>query len=529
MKFREQNILLSDAVNDQSRILYDRTPRDRVEKVAPFLTLDGDPYPPSSTAGSCGSSTATRRPASTRTRSRSIARATPPRTRSPADTNVVALEAAAGQLHAQLGQGHRRRVRRHRHALRLGRAGPVLKAWKKIFPATVKPLSADQRRADVAPALPGGPVQGAAAAARPLPRDRRRRRSSAARTTGRCPPTRPSQPATAGLQPPYYLSLQMPDQDRRRVLADVGVHPADAAARSAERAHRLPGRGLPTPGSRPGQRRAGYGKLRLLQLPKDTVVPGPGAGAEQLQRRHRRQQPAQPPGGGQRATQVEYGNLLTLPLGGGLLYVQPVYVQRPGRAPFPLLQKVLVAFGDKIGFADTLQCALDQVFKAAAGATPAVHRRPGRHDDQDSGAGSDTTTSPSGSACDRRRDAAAPGNAAAAAQQALADASQAIDATARRRWRAATSRPTARPRTGSSAVTRALAARGSWARRPRAASAPRRAARRRRRRGSPARRPARRRAGSAAAAARICPAATAVGNAGESRRGVEQLGSSLGS
>src|SRR5205085_7461562 len=45
IKFREQNILLSDAVTDQSRIMYDRSPRDRVEKVAPYLTLDGDPYP----------------------------------------------------------------------------------------------------------------------------------------------------------------------------------------------------------------------------------------------------------------------------------------------------------------------------------------------------------------------------------------------------------------------------------------------------------------------------------------------------
>ena len=33
------------AVNDNSKLLYVRNPRDRVEKVAPFLTLDGDPYP----------------------------------------------------------------------------------------------------------------------------------------------------------------------------------------------------------------------------------------------------------------------------------------------------------------------------------------------------------------------------------------------------------------------------------------------------------------------------------------------------
>jgi uncharacterized membrane protein (UPF0182 family) len=31
--------------NDNSKLLYIRDPRERVEKVAPFLTLDGDPYP----------------------------------------------------------------------------------------------------------------------------------------------------------------------------------------------------------------------------------------------------------------------------------------------------------------------------------------------------------------------------------------------------------------------------------------------------------------------------------------------------
>ena len=43
--YRERNFLLSDAVNDNSKVLYVRDPRDRVEKVAPFLEVDGDPYP----------------------------------------------------------------------------------------------------------------------------------------------------------------------------------------------------------------------------------------------------------------------------------------------------------------------------------------------------------------------------------------------------------------------------------------------------------------------------------------------------
>ena len=75
IKFRTEHILLSDRVTAESQILYDRDPRERVEKVAPFLTLDGDPYPAVVDGrGACGSSTATPRPTHTRTRSPTFAR-----------------------------------------------------------------------------------------------------------------------------------------------------------------------------------------------------------------------------------------------------------------------------------------------------------------------------------------------------------------------------------------------------------------------------------------------------------------------
>jgi uncharacterized membrane protein (UPF0182 family) len=44
-EYGERNILFSDAISEGSRIMYNRDPRDRVEKVAPWLTVDGDPYP----------------------------------------------------------------------------------------------------------------------------------------------------------------------------------------------------------------------------------------------------------------------------------------------------------------------------------------------------------------------------------------------------------------------------------------------------------------------------------------------------
>jgi uncharacterized membrane protein (UPF0182 family) len=54
--------------------------------------------------------------------------------------------------------------------------------------------------------------------------------------------------------------------------------------------------------------------------------------------------------------------------------VQPVYVRATGNtAAYPLLQKVLVSFGDQIGFSETLQGALDQVFGGDSGTTESTN------------------------------------------------------------------------------------------------------------------------------------------------------------
>ena len=76
---------------------------------------------------------------------------------------------------------------------------------------------------------------------------------------------------------------------------------------------------------------------------------------------------------------------------GGLLYVQPVYVQSSSGTQYPLLRKVLVSFGDNVGFADTLSEALDQVFGGDSGATTGEQAVNG-----DAGAANDTNESTDG-------------------------------------------------------------------------------------------------------------------------------------
>jgi uncharacterized membrane protein (UPF0182 family) len=160
-------------------------------------------------------------------------------------------------------------------------------------------------------------------------------------------------------------------------------------------------------GDNKGEKASGYGKLRLLTLPSSDTVPGPG----QVQNNFNSD-----PGVSQQLnllrqgkTDVISGNLLTLPVGGGLLYVQPVYVKSTGETSYPLLQKVLVAFGDKIAFQDTLDGALDVLFGGNSGATAGDNGAGG-------GGGSGTTTPPT----------AGTGGSNPALEAALVDARQAI-------------------------------------------------------------------------------------------------------
>lgn len=45
LRFGQVNFLISDLITDESRVLFERGVRDRIERVAPFLQLDHDPYP----------------------------------------------------------------------------------------------------------------------------------------------------------------------------------------------------------------------------------------------------------------------------------------------------------------------------------------------------------------------------------------------------------------------------------------------------------------------------------------------------
>ncbi len=343
LKFGEPNIVLSGRVNDASKILYERNPRERVKKVAPWLTVDGNAYP-AVVDGKIvwvvdGYTTSNNFPNAQRL--------------SLQETTTDTLTATGGT--AVLPSDQVTYVRNSVKATVDAYTGdvvlyewderdPLLKGWMSAFPDSVQP------KEDIPAALldhlrypedifkvqrdilnsyhvtdPGTFFQGSDRWE--LPED-------------------PSASASGTLQPPYYLSVQMPGtqgpafsltsvytpKGRENLAAFVAVNsvPSDPE----------------------------YGKFAILRSTSDRID-GPSQIANNIQSDEAvaakllsfRNQPD---------VSLEYGNLLTVPAGSGLLYVQPIYTRRSSvEGSFPQLQYVVASFGEDVGIGRNLEEALE--------------------------------------------------------------------------------------------------------------------------------------------------------------------------
>lgn len=368
IKFGSEQILFSDRVNSESQILYDRDPHLRVSKVAPYLTLDGRAYPAvvdmdddESTRADLvwiidGYTTTSNYPYSAL---QSLEEAT---TDSLTVDGGLVIGPAPEQVN-YIRNSVKAVVNAYDGSVTLyqwDEEDPILQTWMNVFPDHIEPMSE---------------ISGDLMSHLRYPEDlfkvQRELLSSyhvtdaASFYSGGNFWNVPNDP-TAGQgvpQPPYYLTLQMPDQDEALFSLTSSFIPGGQTDRNILTGFLAVDSET---GNTPGQVREGYGQLRLLELPSDVTVPGPG----QVQNTFNSNPTISTElnlleSGG---SQVIRGNLLTLPVGGGLLYVQPVYVQASAGTQYPLLQRVLVAFGEEIGFASTLTEALDQVFDGDSGA-----------------------------------------------------------------------------------------------------------------------------------------------------------------
>ncbi|MBI0378929.1 UPF0182 family protein, partial [Streptomyces albiflaviniger] len=339
--FGEPQILYSGAIGDGSRILYNRTPKERVEKVAPWLTIDGDAYPavvhgrikwivdaytttngyPYASRTTLGDSTAD--------------------SLSNGDRSVVAQQNKVNYIRNSV----KATVDAYDGTVKLyewDSKDPVLKTWEKAFPGTVEPKEK---------------ISGELMEHLRYPQDLFKVQRELLTRYHVTDPTQfysgsdawqvPEDPThkEGNAVPPYYLSMRMPDQKGQTFSLTTTFTPngrpnlgafmsIDADANSKD-----------------------YGTIRLLKVTSN--VPGP----QQVQSELNGDPEVAEFVRNLRGTDsdIEYGNLLTVPLDNGFLYIEPVYA-RGGSANYPLLKKVGVSYGKETVFKDTLGEALDAVF-----------------------------------------------------------------------------------------------------------------------------------------------------------------------
>ncbi|WP_327288852.1 UPF0182 family membrane protein [Streptomyces sp. NBC_01198] len=355
VSFGEPKILYSGAIGKDSKILYNRTPKERVEAVAPWLTIDGDPYP--AVVGKKvewvvdAYTTSDSYPYASRT----TLGDTTADSQTDSQRSVVARQNQVNYIRNSV----KATVDAYDGTVTLYQwdtQDPVLKTWMKAFPHTVKP------KADIPADL---------LAHLRYPEDLfkvQREMLTTYHVTKAADFSSSSQvwavpddpAAKAGKAvPPYYMSLRMPGQDAKAFSLTTTFTPSKQDSLSAFMA-------VDADASSPD-----YGTIRVLQLPTSPTVDGPKLVQAKINSNSQSAPKINDLKRSGADSTVEYGNLLTVPLDGGLLYVEPVYVRTTG-IDSPLLSSVAALYDGDITYQPTLAAALDDLFGPSGGSTPAA-------------------------------------------------------------------------------------------------------------------------------------------------------------
>jgi uncharacterized membrane protein (UPF0182 family) len=160
---------------------------------------------------------------------------------------------------------------------------------------------------------------------------------------------------------PYYTILQMPDSGKPEFVLMLPFTPASSQTNTRNNmvswlAARMDG--------------DKYGQLVLYTLPKNIEIDGPLQIESRID-----QDPSisqQLALWNQKGSSVIRGNLLVLPVGGNFLYVEPIYLQAQQSGSIPELKRIVLAYQDKLVMTENLGQALVGIFgnKAPQPSTP---------------------------------------------------------------------------------------------------------------------------------------------------------------
>ena len=345
LRYQEMNLVLSDRVHGDSKIIFERDPRARVEKVAPWLTTDSKTYP-AVIDGRIkwivdGYTTLSALPYSEQT---SLTETTVDAL-NPDGTNQRLITDEVGYIRNSV----KATVDAYDGTVELyefDTEDPVLKVWQGIFPDTVNPESeiSEELRQHMRYPEDMFKVQ-RELLARYHVSDPGVFFTNDAFWSVPGDPTAPEGRQELN-QPPYYVVASDPETQESSFQL---ITPYRGLNREFLSAHM-------TVSSDPET----YGKMTVRVLPTNTQTQGPKQAQDAMMSSD---QVARDRTLWEGSNDLHNGNLLTLPVGGGeILYVEPIYSQRKNQeSAFPKLLRVLVSYKGRVGYAPTISESLAQV------------------------------------------------------------------------------------------------------------------------------------------------------------------------
>ncbi len=339
LRFGDFNLLISNQLTDSSQILFNRSLTERVQAIAPFLTYDRDPYIVSADGRLLwiwdAYTTSDRYPDAQPLGGDLFNGMNYVR-----NSVKVVVDAYDGSVNFYIADP----------------SDPIINAWARIFPGLFQPLSAmngdlqahlrypeDQFTAQNEQYLLYH-VAADANGAETLygQNDRWSFASQQTDVNGQ-----------SSVVAPYYVIMKLPGEQSAEFVLIQPLVLASRPNMTAWVAARMD----------PGH----YGERSAFRFPTDATTNGP----TQIQSRIDQDSTisAQFTLWSQSGSSVVRGNLLVLPMGDSILYVEPIFLKSTASA-FPEFKRVILASQTRIAFADTVDQAISQILGESAAPPP---------------------------------------------------------------------------------------------------------------------------------------------------------------
>jgi hypothetical protein len=323
IRFRSYQILLSDDITDESRLMFERQIRRRVAKVAPFLVLDDDPYPVVSNGRiywiQDAYTVSHRYPYSSSAAGVNYIR----------NSVKITIDAYQGTVMFYAADT----------------ADPIAQTIAKIFPDLLRPLAEmpeDLRRHIRYPEGIFG-MQAAVYATYHMTNpavfyNKEDQWEAPAVDSG----------GESRRMEPYYTMMKLPGEQNAEFIQMLPFTPRRRDNLASWMVAQSDGEN--------------YGKLKVFQFSKQTLVFGPA----QVVARINQDQVIAPQITlwNQQGSQVIQGTLMVIPIEESLIYVRPLYLRaQAGR--IPELTRVIVAYQNRIVMEPTFEQAIGRLFGQA--------------------------------------------------------------------------------------------------------------------------------------------------------------------